>query len=242
MNFSEFLRQEEEMLLFDEGLMGGAVRAVKGFGGNLVGQTLRGVGNVVTGTAQAVGGVGKVGLGAIQGISGGGLRTAGSTMGSGIKDVATGVGSALKGTAQTAGALSGMTPIMRAAQASKEKRIFQPMSTRRTGVQTAMGMNSWTPEEDAQRDSEEATAAAKTKAAERWRGLIDQYKQTNDQNLKRRIKAEMEKMDKKQYDRIVAGSRAARAQRDRLKWRGVEDQVVDQQRPEDFLGRLAAED
>jgi hypothetical protein len=238
MNFSEFLREREEIELLDEalleeGVVGGTARAVKGLVGNAVKQTARGVGNVVGGAGQAVGGLGRVGLGAIQGLTGGG-RQAVSNIGRGVSDMASGVGSAVKGAAQMGGVVSGVTPTVRAVQAANEKSLFTPMSTRRTGLQAAMGINSWTPEEDAAKDR-----------AERFEQLKDMYRDADKAGnfeLKRRVRAEMEKVDPAAYKKIVARSRAARAERARKRWASIADRVGPVERPEDYLARLSAED
>jgi hypothetical protein len=237
MNFSEFLREQEEIELLDEalleeGVVGGTLRAMGGFGGNLITQTARGARNIAGGALGTLGGVGKVGLGAIQGVTGAGRRGA-STIGSGISDVASGVGTALKGAAQVAGVASGITPTMRAAQAATERSFFTPLSNRRTGLQKAMGLNSWDPEGDAKKDR-----------AERFKQLKDMYRaahKAGNFDLKRKVRAEMEKVDLAAYEKEVEKSRAARAERARKRWASFADRVEPVERPEDFLARLSAE-
>lgn len=236
MNFSEFLREEEELdLLYEaiveEGLVGGTLRALGGFGGNLVTQTARGVGNMVGGAGRAVGGIGKVGLGAVQGLTGGGRRAL-SSIGSGVSDIASGVGTAAKGAAQTAGAVSGVTPVMRGVQAATEKSFFTPMSNRRTGLQQAMGLNSWDPEGDAKKDT-----------ADRFQQLKAQYVQAHksgNSDLKRRIRAEMERVDPAAYKVLVARSKVTRSAREKRKWDDISGRVGEVQKPEEFLGDLAS--
>lgn len=238
MNFAEFLREEEDIALLDvalleEGVVGGTLRALGGFGGNLATQTVRGVGNLAGGAARTVGGVGKVGLGAIQGVTGAARRGA-STIGSGVSDVASGVGQALKGTAQVAGAVSGITPTIRAAQAATERSFFTPVSNRRTGLQKAMGLNSWDPDGDAQKDKDE-----------RFKELKAMYRQAHKEgrdSAKRRIRAEMEKVDKKAYEALKAKARAVRKELDRLKWDDIARTTVEPESPDEFLDGLAAED
>lgn len=219
--------------LLEEGVLSGTLRAMGGFGGNLATQTVRGVGNLAAGAAQALGGVGKVGFGAVQGVSGGGKKAL-KSVGSGVSDVGYGLGRAIKGVAQTAGAVSGITPTIRGVQAATaEKSFFTPMSNRRTAVQKAMGLNSWDPDGDAIKD-----------VSDRFEQLKAQYIQAHkegNRDLKRRIRAEMEKVDPKAYRAIVAKSQAARAEHNRRKWKRVADRVGDVDKPEDFLGRLATE-
>jgi hypothetical protein len=238
MNFSEFLREEEDIELLDlalieEGVVGGTLRAMGGFGGNLITQTARGARNIAGGALGTLGGVGKVGLGAIQGVTGAGRKGA-STIGSGVSDVASGVGTALKGTAQVAGAVSFLTPTMRAAQAAAERSFFTPLSNRRTGLQKAMGLNSWDPEGDAQKDRDE-----------RFKELKAMYRQAHKEgrySAKRRIKAEMEKVDEKAYEAMKAKSRVVRKELDRLKWDDIARRTGEPDDPDEFLDGLAAED
>jgi len=230
MDFSGFLREEEELdLLYEaiaaEGIVGGTLRGLGGFGGNLISQTAKGAGNIAAGAAGAIGGVGKVGLGVVQGVTGGGHQAV-SSIGSGVSDFAKGLGTAAKGVAQTAGAVSGITPALRGIQASREKSFFTPMSSRRTAVQKAMGMNSWDPEGDAVKDRKEE-----------FQSLRQQYAQAHKagrSDLKRRIRAEMESLDPKAYRVIMAQAHAAKRQKDRERWSDVRAE-----KPEDFLRGLS---
>lgn len=237
MNFSEFLIEDEELdliseVMLEEGVVGGALRAVGGFGGNLVTQTGRGAANLVSGTARTAGGLAKIGLGAVQGLTGGG-KQAGSSLSSGARDVVSGLGTGLKGVAQGVGALSGVTPTIRAAQAANEKSFFTPMSTRRTGLQKAMGLNSWDPDGDEKKDVDEAFAELKS----RYR----QAEKAGDRDLMRRVRAAMEKTSPEAYKALVAKGRALKAARNNQRWAAVAQSVKSQERPEDFLGRLATE-
>lgn len=237
MDFSEFLREEEELdlitaALIEEGIIGGALRAAGGFGGNLVSQTGRGVYNLVKGAGRGVRGVGRVGLGAVQGATGGGSHAV-KTLRAGAGDLMKGAGEILTGAAQTAGALSGVTPTIRAIQAANEKSFFTPTSNRRTGLQRALGLNSWDPEGDEKKDRDEAFKRLRVRYA--------QAEERGDRNLMRRIRAEMEKVDPEAYEALKAKGRAARSARANEKWKRI---VGDARRPEDpgdFLGRLASE-
>lgn len=235
MDFSGFIKEEEELdllyeAIIEEGVVGGTLRAVGGFGGNLIGQTARGMGNVVSGAGQTLKGVGRVGLGAVQGLTGGG-RKAVSSLGGGVGDIASGVGSVLTGAAQTAGALSGVTPTIRGIQAATERGI-SPMSDRRTGLQKAMGLNSWDPEGDAAKD-----------AAERFDRLKRMYvvaHNAGNRDQKRRIRAEMERLDPKAYKKMVDDSRALKKKRNAERWSRIMT-APPPEKPEDFLRRLGAE-
>lgn len=237
MNFSDFLREEEETdlvldAIIDEGVVGGTLRALGGFGGNLLTQTGRGVANVVSGAAKTAGGLAKVGLGAVQGATGGG-RQAGSSIASGVGDIVSGVGTGLKGVAQGAGALSGVTPTIRAVQAAGEKSFFTPMSSRRTALQKGMGLNSWDPDGDEKKETDEAFKELKV----RYR----QAQQAGDRDLMRRIRAAMEKEHPEAYKSLVAKGRALKAKKSQERWSALAQGAGRQETPEDFLRRLSTE-
>lgn len=237
MNFSEFLLDEEELDLIseaivEEGVVGGTLRALGGFGGNLLSQSARGAANIVSGAGRTAGGLAKVGLGAVQAVTGGG-KQAGSSLSSGASDVVSGVGTGLKGVAQAAGAVTGVTPTIRAIQAANEKSFFTPMSNRRTSLQKAMGLNSWDPEGDQKKDTDEA-----------FRELKSRYRkaeQEGNRDLMRRIRAAMEKTNPEAYKALVVKGRARKAERDRQRWASVSQSVGQAERPEDFFRRLSAE-
>lgn len=237
MDFSGFFNEEEELDLIsaaivEEGVVGGTLRALGGFGGNLISQTGSGVANAVSGTAKTVGGLAKMGLGAVQGLTGGG-KQARASLRSGAGDVVSGLGTGLKGIAQGVGAASGVTPTMRAIQAANEKSFFTPMSNRRTGLQKAMGLNSWDPEGDQKKDVEEAFAGLKSRYRE--------AEKAGDRNLMRQIRAAMEKTSPEAYRALVAKGKALKDARGRQRWASVAQRVVPQESPEAFLGRLASE-
>jgi len=237
MNFSEFLSEEEELdlvsaALIEEGVVGSALRAAGGFGGNLIQQSARGAYNVASGAARTVRGVGKIGLGAVQGLTGAGKQGL-SSVSSGIGDVASGIGSGVAGAAQAAGALSGVTPTLRAIQAANEKSFFTPTSKRRTGLQKAMGLNSRDPDGDAKKDS-----------ADRFEQLKKDYRvaeKAGNRDRMRQIRAEMSKIDPAAYRVLVAKGRALRDENQRKKWADIASRVKGQERPEDFFRRLGSE-
>lgn len=233
MDFSEFLKQEEELdliyeAILDEGVLGGALRAAKGFGGNLVAQTARGIAGGAMGVGKSVGGLGKVGLGMVQGLTGG-VKQAGGNIASGASDFARGLGDTAVGLTKAAGALSGVTPTIRAMQAAGEKSLFTPMSNRRTGLQRAIGINSWDPEGDEKKDLEDLKAQ------------YLQARDAGDGNLKRRIKAEIEARHPKAYQAMRAKGLAVKAKRDRERLELAARRAELPVKPEDFLRRLAAE-
>lgn len=237
MDFSEFLKQEEELDLIyeaivDEGVLDGTLRAAKGFVGNLAGQTARGVAGGLMGLGKSAGGLGKIGLGAVQSLTGG-AKQARVNIASGASDFVRGVGDTVVGATKAAGALSGVTPTIRAMQAAGEDSLFTPMSNRRTGLQKAMGINSWDPKGDKSKDFED---------------LKSQYIQARDQgnrNLMRKIRASMEALDAERYKAMVEKGRAYAArknnERSQARWSKVAGKVGKPNGPEDFLGRLASE-
>lgn len=237
MNFSEFLREEEELDLLaeaivEEGVVGGALRAAGGFGGNLLSQTGRGAYGLAKGAGRAIRGTGRLGLGVVQGLTGGGSQ-ARSTLASGAADIAHGAGDMAMGTAQAAGALSGVTPTIRAIQASNEKSFFTPMSNRRTGLQKAMGLNSWDPEGDELKDKDEALEVLKKRYAH--------AKAVGDRDLMRRLRAAMEKTHPEGYKALVAKGRAIKSARANERWSKMIGQIPSAESPNAFLGRLASE-
>lgn len=236
MDFRGFIQEEEELdllaeAIIEEGVVGSLLRGVGGFGGNLLTQTARGAGNLVRGAGKTAVGLGRVGLGAVQGVTGAG-REGLSNIGGGISDVASGVGTAVRGAAQTAGALTGVTPVMRGVQAANEKSFLTPMSKRRTALQQAMGLNSWDPEGDEAKDVKDRFGALKA-------AYVRAHK-AGDGNMKRRIRAEMEKVDPKAYGELVKRSQETRRAKAGSRWSFL-DKSTKPESPEDYLGRLGAE-
>lgn len=229
MEFADFFLEEEELNLFTEGLLGSSLRALGGFGGNLLSQTASGVGNVAVGAGKVARGLGRVGLGAAQGMTGGGSQ-AKATLSSAGSDIASGVGRGLKGMAQGAGALTGFTPTIRALQASGEKGLGS-MSSRRTGLQKALGLNSWDPEGDFKIDTKEEF--------EKLKDLFRLATKRKDKDTMRKIKAEMERVDPEQYRIILTFAKRREAESNAKRWKKiVGDKVV---KPEDYLKGLSGE-
>lgn len=236
MDFRGFIQEEEELdllaeAIIEEGVVGSLLRGVGGFGGNLLTQTARGAGNLAFGAGKTALGLGRVGLGAVQGVTGA-SREGLSNIGGGVGDVVSGVGTAAKGAAQAAGALTGVTPVMRGFQAANERGFSTPMSKRRTAMQRAMGLNSWDPEGDAAKDIGDRFKALKV-------AYVKAHK-SKDLNMKRRIRAEMEKVDPKAYGELVKKSQESKRAKERSRWSFL-DNVPKPPRPEDFLGGLSAE-
>lgn len=151
MEFKEFL-ENEEAKLFDAGLeqmdevLGTALKFLGGAGGNLISQGARGLGNAVSGIAQGALGTGQTALGGLQ-FAGGGSKQGKENLKRGISNLGQGVRSLGRGIAQTAGAATGITPVLRGAQAASEPMrmsgVYAPNAKNRTGAQDLFGLNSW---------------------------------------------------------------------------------------------------
>jgi hypothetical protein len=159
LTFKEYIEKREELdeSLLDAGKSVG--RFVGGFGGNLLGQSTRGLwnlgkgaskvglgtlgtaANVVTGTAQAA-------IGDKERF----LRSLGRA-GKGISTVGSGIVDAGKGAVQLAGAATGITPFLRGVQASSEEGIH-PFSKDRNQAQQLFGFNANKPEPEQEQERE----------------------------------------------------------------------------------------
>jgi len=142
LTFKEYIEKREEI---DESLTG-AAKFVGGFGGNLLGQSSRGLLNLGKGAA-------KVGLGALGAaadvVKGTAQASLGDTERSSrslssakkrISTVGSGLVDASKGAVQLAGAATGVTPFLRGVQASSEEGIA-PLSRERNSAQELLGLN-----------------------------------------------------------------------------------------------------
>lgn len=164
MNFKDFL-EEKELELFQEEMLEESlltpVKFAAGAAGNLVGQTARSVLNLGTGTVQGAVGAGQTGLGALQ-YMGGGSKRGRESLGKGVSNVLAGGNKIARGIAQGTGALSGITPFLRGAQAASEplKNLISP-NKGRSPAQELLGFNSW------DQPTEEPTKEAKPIRPER---------------------------------------------------------------------------
>ena len=164
----EVQKQEEDFLIWerchslDENWITTPLKFAAGAAGNLAGQTARGVGNVARGMVGNVGAAGEMGLGALQMLGGGGKK--------GWDRMKKGWGSAEKsgkrigrGVTQTIGALSGISPILRGAQAASEpffdiKGVYAPSNVKKGSFSDMFGMGSW---EDGSKQAKPDTPQAK---------------------------------------------------------------------------------
>ena len=142
LTFKEYVENKEEI---DESIVG-AAKFAGGFGGNLLGQSAKGLWNLGKGVTKV--GLGSLGAatdvvkGAAQASLGdterssrslNSAKTRISTVGSGLVDAG-------KGVTQLAGAATGVTPFLRGIQASSEEGI-SPLSKERNSVQKLLGLN-----------------------------------------------------------------------------------------------------
>jgi hypothetical protein len=154
MDFKEFI-ENEEAALFDIGLeqmeqmdevLSSTLKFAGGAGGNLISQLGRGVGNLASGLARGAVGTGQTAIGGLQ-LAGGGSKTGRETLRKGISNLGGGASSLGRGAFQLGGALSGVTPVLRGAQAASEplgiSGIYAPSSKNRTRIQDLFGLNSW---------------------------------------------------------------------------------------------------
>ena len=168
MDFKEFI-ENEEAVLFDIGLeqmeqmdevLSSTLKFAGGVGGNLISQLGRGVGNLAGGLAKGAVGTGQTALGGLQ-IVGGGSKTGKETLRKGVSNLGGGISSLGRGAFQLGGALSGVTPVLRGAQAASEPMsvsgIYAPNSKNRTSIQDIFGLNSWEkpPQEKPQEKAQE---------------------------------------------------------------------------------------
>jgi hypothetical protein len=170
MNFKEFVAFQELDLIAEElernpnlldeeqidEVLGSALKFAGGAIGNLATQTARGVGNLVTGAAQGAYGIAQTGTGALQ-FAGGGKEAGKQTLKRGASNLWRGGGKLLRGGAQTAAALTGVSPLLRGAQATGEKGItgvYAPAAADRTKTQDMLGLNSWKGKQQQQQPSE----------------------------------------------------------------------------------------
>lgn len=215
MEFKEFLAFEEEKQLFqecdqiDENWLTGPFKFVGGAVTNAGTQTAFGLGNLAKGLARGVDGAVETGVGGLQYLGGGGKK-AKKKLGSGVSKIATGGGEALKGIAQLGGALSGITPLIRGAQASTER--FGPMSPNRNWLQKTFGLNAEEPEIEPSRTDSPKPSSSKPKSKsprkkqeekEEWDRLVYFYQITDDPVKKGEIQEVLKKRFPKKYQAAV---------------------------------------
>jgi hypothetical protein len=195
MNFKEFIEKEEKEL-FEQGLdevIGSGLKFIGGVGGNLISQSGRSIGNMAKGLSQGAIGAGQGVLGSLQMASGGGQKGR-ETFRKGLSNLGSGIGNLARGATQAGGVLSGVSPILRGAQASSEplglSGVYAPGSKNRTYTQDLLGLDSWEkpkPEEKKEievkplkvKDSETSSFLkdlGRKEKEEEWEGLVDRYK------------------------------------------------------------------
>lgn len=236
MDFKEFIEQEEAEL-FDEGI-GAPLRFAAGAAGNFISQTARGVGNLGYGAAQGTLGMGQTALGALQAL-GGGEEKAAKTLAKGIANVGKGAGRIARGAVQGAGALSGVTPLLRGAQAATQPRSKE----RKSFIQDLSGLDSWqttpsdpgtpsVPEAPRPRQEQKPVAVKRTQKdpagdflrrlgerekrkeqPEEWKQLVAAYKTAKTSQERKQLRARMRSVSPALYQQAVEAGRSKLAGR-----------------------------
>jgi hypothetical protein len=167
MEFREFLELEEAELFdlgidqIDEGL-GSALKFAAGAGGNLLSQAARGGLNATTGIGQSAIGASQGVLAALQAASGG-LKKGRDTFDRAYSNVSGGGRRIGRGIAQLGGAFSGVSPILRGAQAASEplgiSGAYAPASKNRSYLQDLFGLDSWEKEAEKEKAVDQPTVS-----------------------------------------------------------------------------------
>jgi hypothetical protein len=143
LNFKDYLEKE-----IKEESVSGAAKFIGGFGGNLVGQGLKGSSNVLKGVGRVAKGIAAIPVNTTTAAGYGLLGNKEKTIEK-IKDIGTNIGSDLvgglknvvKGAVQIGGAATLVTPTLRGLQASNEKGLSR-LNRNRNSVQRFFGLNS----------------------------------------------------------------------------------------------------
>ena len=200
MEFREFLEECErrEQMSLDEFNLLTVPKFAAGAASNLVTQSGRALGNVVAGGAKSALSAARVGLGGLQ-MLGGGREPGWDNVKKGWEGAEKAGLQIGRGALQAAGAVSGVTPLLRGAQAANEKitdvsGVYAPKS--KGTWQDMFGMNNWGGSKGAEKPGETArskptsrSAAGQQKVAsnqaaredseegqESWKNLLAAYK------------------------------------------------------------------
>ena len=170
MEFREFI-EEDEAELFEEGLesmdewIGSALKFTAGAAGNALSQTARAAGNIGAGATQGAYGLGQGVLSAAQRAGGGGDE-AEKTFKRASSNIGRGIGRIARGVAQGVGVATGVSPILRGAQAMTEpvgiSGVLAPAGKNRTPFQNLVGLDSWERPKTTPRAKPKAIATPKT--------------------------------------------------------------------------------
>lgn len=144
MNFKDFFKEQEILDQKTENWVTDPLKFAGGVGGNLIGQTLRGVGNTGAGVVNAASGLGDIGMGALQRLTGS-KDKAKKRLSRGISNFSSGGKQIARGAGQIGGAWTGITPVLRGAQAVDDKSIggvLAPNDPKRNYWQDLFGLDS----------------------------------------------------------------------------------------------------
>lgn len=233
MEFKEWLEEsenEDRALLasvIDENLFTTPLAFVAGAGGNLVSQAGRAVGNTALGLAKGGLGIGQGALSMAQ-LAGGGRKQAGRTFRKAADNVSSGVGSIARGAVQAAGALSGVSPVLRGAQIVSEPAklggVYAPSGKGKTWTQDLLGLNSWEepsektepegspepeqPRPPARAPKEKLVLRAPKGASKDLERLISDFRAARDPGERNRILASIAMRHGRWYSDELAAARA----------------------------------
>ena len=227
MEFREFLEECErrEQMSLDEFNLLTVPKFAAGAASNFVTQGGRALGNVVAGGAKSALSASRVGLGGLQ-MLGGGREPGWDNVKKGWEGAEKAGLQIGRGALQAAGALSGVTPLLRGAQAANEKitdvsGVYAPKS--KGTWQDMFGMNNWGGSKGAEKPGEAAarskptsrSAAGQQKAASRpedsdkakerqqlLRNLVGAYKGSKDPAQKAKIQGAIRMSFPDKYDQI----------------------------------------
>jgi hypothetical protein len=233
MEFREFI-ENEEAALFDEGIehidewLGSALKFAAGATGNALSQTGRAIGNVSSGVLQGTYGIGQGVLSAAQ-RAGGGHEEAEKTFRRASDNIGSGIGKVARGIAQGVGVATGVSPILRGAQAVSEPMLgitglYAPGSKDRTAFQDLVGLDSWKDGKNAdtkeKKGSDERTTKPKAvrtqKPADPKPFLKElERKEKQDKAPMRRVDPDRPKPQPEEWKRLVDMYKAAKTKEER---------------------------
>lgn len=232
MNFRDFLEHSE----LEEASISDPLKFAAGAASNFATQSARGVGNVVRGMAGSAGGMADIALGGLQAATG--RRKAGTDRIR--KGWAAGQQGGKRigvGALQAAGALSGVTPLLRGGQATSEPMlptggVYSPSGAEKGSLRDIFGLG---PGDSAQQpatppkpdetkpapprreipaqerpeewDRMDRAADKRADTDKRWDELWAEYKKAGTPSERKRIEMAMAILDPDRYARALAASR-----------------------------------
>lgn len=213
----------EECFLIDENWITTPLKFVAGAGGNLLSQSARGFGNVAQGFVGNVGATADLGLGTLQTI-GGGHKKGLERIKKGLKKVGDSGEKIGKGVTQTIGAFSGVTPLLRGAQAASEpfgvKGVYAPPA-KKGSFSDLIGLGTWDDENlikekpsikpppvppvspKQKQQTQKKSSTNRSASNSELKKLITMYKNSKNSNERRQIQKKMAIVDPVWYQRTM---------------------------------------